>query len=176
MKSEIVLLAYSGGLDTSAIIPWLIHERGYQVVAYCADLGGGTLDPKVLRDRARVAGACDLILEDLQETFASQFLFPLVRAGAIYEEEYLLGTAIARPLIAERMVHFAHQLGAKILGHGATGKGNDQIRFEKSWAYLAPELHILAPWKEWNFCTPPTREDPLKESIDQTHPRNSMAT
>lgn len=150
MDKPKVILAYSGGLDTSAIIPWLRENRNCDVVAYCADLGNSP-DQKLLEKKARKSGASDFIFENLQERFASEFVFPLVRASAIYEEEYLLGTAIARPLIAERVAYFAKKLNAKAVAHGGTGKGNDQFRFERSWAFLIPEIDIIAPWKEWEF-------------------------
>lgn len=153
-----VLLAFSGGLDTSAIVPWLTDEKNLEVFAYCADLGHGP-DPKQLEAKAKRLGATELIFEDLKETFTRDFVFPLVRAGAIYQDDYLLGTSVARPLIAERSAYWAHKMGMDFLSHGATGKGNDQLRFERSWSYLNPEITILAPWKEWSFTG---REDLVK--------------
>lgn len=150
MPKNRVLLAYSGGLDTSAIIPWLIENENAEVIAYCSDLGNSP-DFKFLDERARTLGAVEFIFEDLREHFAQQFVFPAIRAGATYQDDYLLGTAIGRPLITERMAHFALKYGCTAVAHGATGKGNDQLRFEKSLAYLVPQLRIIAPWKTWNF-------------------------
>lgn len=145
-----ILLAFSGGLDTSAIIPWLKDTYGAEVIAYCADLGNAP-DGAFLKDWAAKLGASDFIFEDLKDKFASEFAFVSVRAGATYQDDYLLGTALGRPLIAERIAHFAKTLGCGAIAHGATGKGNDQLRFEKSWAYLAPEIEVIAPWKKWDF-------------------------
>jgi argininosuccinate synthase len=149
MKPKIIL-AYSGGLDTSAIIPWLIKEYNADVIAYCCDLGN-LPDEKWLRDRAIGLGASEFIFEDLKEKFSTEFVYPMVRAGATYQDDYMLGTAIARPLIAERVADQARILGAQAIAHGATGKGNDQLRFENAWAYLVPDLKIIAPWKIWQF-------------------------
>ena len=145
-----ILLAYSGGLDTSAIIPWLKEQYGCEVIAYCADLGDSPDEGK-LRDKALEHGASRLIFEDLRKPFVEDFVFPMLRAQAVYQDDYLLGTAIARPLIAQRMAHHAIEAGCTGVAHGATGKGNDQIRFEKALAYLAPGLEIIAPWKVWDF-------------------------
>jgi len=146
--SNKTILAYSGGLDTSAIIPWLIENYSTEVVAYCCDLGN---QPEVekIRTNAFKYGATDFIFEDLKDEFVNHFAYKALRAGATYQGEYLLGTAIARPLIAERIAAYAKKHGAQYIAHGATGKGNDHIRFEKSWAYLLPEVEILAPWKIW---------------------------
>lgn len=145
-----VLLAFSGGLDTSAIIPWLKETYDAEVIAYCSDLGNAP-DGAYLDKWSRQLGASDFVFEDLKDRFAKDFAFHAVRAGATYQDDYLLGTALGRPLIAERMAHFAKKLGATAIAHGATGKGNDQLRFEKSWAYLAPELKVIAPWKIWSY-------------------------
>jgi argininosuccinate synthase len=150
MKKNKVLLAFSGGLDTSAIVPWLIENHDAEVIAYCSDLGNAP-DEKYLEGWAKELGAKSFIFEDLRDRFASEFAFAAVRAGAVYQDDYLLGTALGRPLIAERMAHFARELGANAIAHGATGKGNDQLRFEKSWAYLVPEVQVIAPWKVWDF-------------------------
>jgi len=145
-----IVLAYSGGLDTSVILGWLRQEYKAEVVAFCADLGQGEeLDP--VRAKAEAAGACDVVIEDLRETFVRDFLFPMLRANATYEQGYLLGTSIARPLIAQRQAEVALAHGADAVAHGATGKGNDQVRFELTFAALAPELRIIAPWREWDF-------------------------
>jgi argininosuccinate synthase len=152
MAKQKVVLAFSGGLDTSAIIPWLRENRDAEVVAYCADMGNAP-DAQYLTKWAEQLGAAEFIFEDLQERFVHDFVYPAVRAGAKYQESYLLGTALGRPLIAERLVHFAAKQGATQVIHGATGKGNDQIRFENSIAYLAPQLQIVAPWREWKFTS-----------------------
>jgi argininosuccinate synthase len=145
-----IVLAYSGGLDTSVILRWLIDHYGAEVIAFCADLGQGE-ELSGLPEKARGTGAVKTIVEDLREEFARDYVFPMFRAGAIYESQYLLGTSIARPLIAQRQVAIARQEGADAVAHGATGKGNDQVRFELTYAALAPELRVVAPWREWKF-------------------------
>src|ERR1700722_1283444 len=145
-----ILLAFSGGLDTSAIIPWLKENYEAEVIAYCSDLGNSP-NGESLKKWAFKLGASDFIFEDLKDTFASRFAFSAVRASATYQDDYLLGTSLGRPLIAERMAHFAKKMGATAISHGCTGKGNDQLRFERSWAYLVPELEIIAPWRIWDF-------------------------
>ncbi len=149
MKKKIIL-AYSGGLDTSAIIPWLIENYDAEVIAYCSDLGNAP-DAEWLKSRAMELGASKFIFEDLKEELVADYVFPAIRAGAIYQDDYLLGTALGRPLISERVAAIANELGASAICHGATGKGNDQIRFERAWAYLAPEVEVIAPWKIWEF-------------------------
>ncbi len=145
-----VVLAYSGGLDTSIIVPWLKENYGCEVVAFTADLGQGEeLDG--LEEKALASGASQFILKDLREEFASDYLFRLLRSGAVYERKYLLGTAIARPLIAKYQVDIAHQVGADAVAHGATGKGNDQVRFELTYMALDPRLKVIAPWREWHI-------------------------
>jgi len=145
-----VVLAYSGGLDTSVILRWLIETYRCEVVAYCADLGQGEeLIP--IRDKALRTGAASVHIVDLREEFVRDFVFPMLRANAVYEGAYLLGTSIARPLIAKCQVEVARQERADGLSHGATGKGNDQVRFELTYAALAPELAVIAPWREWEF-------------------------
>lgn len=145
-----VVLAYSGGLDTSVILKWLQTERNYSVIAYAADIGQkGELGN--LPEKAKDAGALKCIVSDLREEFARDFIFPMLRAGAIYEDRYLLGTSIARPLIAKEQVRIAREENADAVSHGATGKGNDQVRFELSYAALAPELKVIAPWREWDL-------------------------
>jgi argininosuccinate synthase len=144
------VLAYSGGLDTSVILRWLVETYGAEVVAFCADLGQEEeLDG--LDAKARATGAVQCIVEDLREEFVRDFVFPMLRAGAIYESQYLLGTSIARPLIAKRQVEIARQEHADAVAHGATGKGNDQVRFELTFAALGPELTIIAPWRTWDM-------------------------
>jgi argininosuccinate synthase len=146
-----IVLAYSGGLDTSVILRWLVERYGAEVVAFCADLGQGE-ELAGLDDKARRTGAVKTIVEDLREEFARDFVFPMFRAGAVYEGQYLLGTSIARPLIAQRQVAVARSEGADAVAHGATGKGNDQVRFELTYAALGPELRVIAPWREWDFA------------------------
>jgi argininosuccinate synthase len=152
-----VVLAYSGGLDTSIIVPWLREQYGAEVVCFCADLGQGE-ELSGLRQRALASGASDCVIEDLREAFARDFLFPMLQAGAVYEHDYLLGTAIARPLIAARQVALAQAVGADALAHGCTGKGNDQVRFELTFQALAPRLKVIAPWREWDIRS---RDDAL---------------
>ncbi len=145
-----VVLAYSGGLDTSVILRWLIETYRCEVVAYCADLGqGDELIP--IRDKALRTGASRVHIKDLREEFVRDFVFPMLRSNAVYEGAYLMGTSIARPLIAKCQVEVAREEGADALSHGATGKGNDQVRFELTYAALAPELHVIAPWREWDL-------------------------
>jgi argininosuccinate synthase len=145
-----IVLAYSGGLDTSVILRWLIETYGAEVVAFTADLGQGEeLIP--IRDKARRTGAAAVHVADLREEFVRDFVFPVLRANAVYESGYLLGTSFARPLIAKKQVEVALAEGADAVAHGATGKGNDQVRFELTYAALAPELAIVAPWREWDL-------------------------
>ena len=145
-----VLLAYSGGLDTSVILCWLREKYQAEVVAYCADLGQEE-ELKGLRPKAKRTGASKVYIEDLQAEFARDFIYPMMRAGAIYENQYFLGTSIARPLIAKRMVEIAREEKADAIAHGATGKGNDQVRFELTAAALAPEIDVIAPWRDATF-------------------------
>src|SRR3954452_15862704 len=146
-----IVLAYSGGLDTSVILPWL-KERypGVKLVAFAAELGQGD-ELKGIEDKAYKSGADEVVVMDLREEFARHYCFPMLRAHAVYEQDYLLGTSIARPLIAAKQVEVARQTGADAVGHGATGKGNDQVRFELTYMALAPELKIIAPWKDPRF-------------------------
>ncbi len=145
-----VVLAYSGGLDTSVILRWLIERYRCDVIAYCADLGQGEeLIP--IRDKALRTGASEVHVVDLREEFVRDFLFPMLRANACYEGSYLLGTSIARPLIARAQVDIALKENADAVAHGATGKGNDQVRFELTYAALAPHLRVIAPWREWDL-------------------------
>lgn len=154
---EKVVLAYSGGLDTSIIIPWLKENYGYEVIAFCADLGQGEeLDP--VRDKAIKSGASKIYVEDLKEEFVRDYIFPVLKAGAVYEKKYLLGTSFARPLIAKKMVEIAEKEKAVAICHGATGKGNDQVRFELGVKALNPDLKIIAPWREWDIKS---REDAI---------------
>jgi argininosuccinate synthase len=145
-----IVLAYSGGLDTSVILAWLKESYQAELVAFCANIGQEE-ELKGLATKARRTGACKLYIDDLREEFASDFIFPMMQAGAIYENQYFLGTSIARPLIAKRMVEIAQQEGAEAIAHGATGKGNDQVRFELTAAALAPDLQVIAPWRDARF-------------------------
>ncbi len=150
MSKMKVVLAYSGGLDTSIIIPWLRENYGCEIVAMAADVGQGEeLEP--LREKAVRSGASKLYIEDLRETFVNDYVFPTLKSGAVYEGKYLLGTSFARPIIAKRLVEIAEKEGAQAVAHGATGKGNDQVRFELTVKALAPHLKIIAPWREWDI-------------------------
>ncbi len=144
------VLAYSGGLDTSVILKWLEEEYGCEVVTFTADLGQGE-EVEPARAKAEALGVKKIYIEDLREEFAADFVFPMFRANAIYEGEYLLGTSIARPLIAKRLVEIARETGADAISHGATGKGNDQVRFELGAYALSPDVHVIAPWREWDL-------------------------
>jgi argininosuccinate synthase len=155
--AEKVVLAYSGGLDTSIIIPWLNENYGYDVIAFVADVGQGE-DIDAVVAKAYKTGAKKVVVKDLREEFLKEYVFPTVRAGAVYEHKYLLGTSIARPIIAKYQVEVALAEGATVLAHGCTGKGNDQVRFEHAFQALAPELKVVAPWREWNLVS---REDCL---------------
>jgi argininosuccinate synthase len=145
-----VVLAYSGGLDTSVILRWLIERYRCEVIAFCADLGQGE-ELITVRDKAKKTGAAAVHIVDLRETFVRDFIFPMLRGAAIYEGAYLLGTSIARPLIAQAQVDVARKEQADAVAHGATGKGNDQVRFELTYAALAPDLRVIAPWREWDL-------------------------
>lgn len=153
-----VVLAYSGGLDTSVIVPWLIENYGCEVVCFCANVGQGDEDLTKLEQKAINSGASQLIVHDMREEFAADYLFPMLKAGAVYEHKYLLGTSVARPQIAKHLVDVAHQVGADAIAHGATGKGNDQVRFELTVMALDPRLKIIAPWREWDIRS---REDAI---------------
>src|SRR3954468_16320145 len=152
-----IALAYSGGLDTSIIVPWLKENYDARVVCVAADVGQGT-ELEGVRQKAIASGADECFVEDLREEFITSFVYPTLRAGAIYGRKYLLGTSMARPLIARRQVEIARQVGADALAHGCTGKGNDQVRFELTYAAFAPELPVIAPWREWNIRS---REDAI---------------
>jgi argininosuccinate synthase len=151
-----VVLAYSGGLDTSIIVTWLKEAYGCEVVCFTADIGQGVGETASLAKRAKESGASRLISEDLREEFARDYIFPLLRSGAVYEGKYLLGTSIARPLIAKHQVLAAEQVGADAVAHGCTGKGNDQVRFELTYTAINPRLKVIAPWREWDIRS---RED-----------------
>src|SRR5947209_9695243 len=147
----LVVLGYSGGLDTSAIVPWLRERYGARVLCFAADVGQGAGELHGLAEKAKRSGAEDCVVEDLRDEFVRDFVFPSLRAGAVYARTYLLGTSMARPLTAARQVALAQKVGAQALAHGCTGKGNDQVRFELTYAALGPELRIIAPWREWEF-------------------------
>lgn len=155
MSKEKVVLAYSGGLDTSIIIPWLKENYDYEVIAVCGDVGQGK-ETEGLEERAKKAGASKLYIEDLRDEYVKDYIFPTLKAGAVYEGKYLLGTSHARPIIAKKLVEIAHKEGAVAICHGATGKGNDQVRFELTVKALDPSLKIIAPWRIWNIKS---RED-----------------
>jgi len=157
-KPKKVALAYSGGLDTSVIIPWLKENYGCQVVAVCGNIGQGDEELEGLEEKARQTGASEVYIEDMREEFVTEYLWRLVRAGAVYEHKYLLGTSVARPLLAKRQVEVALKTGCDALAHGCTGKGNDQVRFELTYKALAPHLRVIAPWREWSIVS---REDAL---------------
>jgi argininosuccinate synthase len=165
-KVNKVVLAYSGGLDTSIIIPWLKENYGAEVIAFSADIGQGS-ELKGLEEKAIRTGASKCIIEDLREEFISEFALPVLRAGAIYERKYLLGTSFARPLIARRQVEIAEQENADAVAHGCTGKGNDQVRFELAFKALNPKLKIIAPWREWDIKS---REDAIDYAQDRKIP------
>lgn len=175
---EKVVLAYSGGLDTSIIIPWLKENYSYDVIAMVGDVGQGDDIEAVVR-KAYATGAKKVIVEDLREVFLTGYVFPALKAGAVYEHKYLLGTSLARPVIAKHQVEVALREGATAVAHGCTGKGNDQVRFELTYQALAPELKIIAPWREWNLKS---REDcldyaeqhgiPVAQSREKIHSRD----
>ncbi|MEW5961808.1 MAG: argininosuccinate synthase [Chloroflexota bacterium] len=165
-KVKKVVLAYSGGLDTSVIVPWLKNNYGGEVICMCANLGQAE-ELSGLEEKALASGASKFYLEDLREEFITQYIFPTLRAGAIYERKYLLGTSFARPLIARRLVEIAELEGADAVSHGATGKGNDQVRFELTFQALNPRLRIIAPWREWNIRS---REDALDYAVEYNVP------
>jgi len=150
MKVKRVVLAYSGGLDTSVILRWLIDKYGCQVIAYCADLGQEE-DLEAIKQKALRTGASKVVVDDLREEFVQQYIFPMLRANAVYEGAYLLGTSIARPLIAKRQIDVAIREKADAVAHGATGKGNDQVRFELTYYALKPDVKVIAPWRLWDL-------------------------
>ncbi len=157
-KPKKVILAYSGGLDTSIIIPWLMETYHCEVIAMVGDIGQGD-DMQAVAEKARTTGAAKVVIEDQREEFVTGFLWRLVRSGAVYEHKYLLGTSIARPLLARRQVEVAMQEGADAVAHGCTGKGNDQVRFELTYKAFAPHLTVISPWREWSIRS---REDALE--------------
>ena len=158
IKVKRAALAYSGGLDTSIIVPWLKEHYGCEVVCYCSDVGQGGEELTGLEAKAKKIGAAEVIVEDLRVPFVRDFCFPALRAGAVYEGRYLLGTSLARPLIASRQVWAAQRTHSDALAHGCTGKGTDPVRFELAYMALAPELPVIAPWREWDISS---REEAL---------------
>ena len=166
MSKEKIVLAYSGGLDTSIIIPWLKENYDAEVIAVAADVAQGEeLEP--LREKAIKTGASKIYIEDVTEEFITDFIYPTMKAGAVYEGQYLLGTSFARPIIAKRMVEIAEKEGATAICHGATGKGNDQVRFELTIKALAPHLKIIAPWRIWDIKS---REEEIDYAIARNIP------
>src|SRR5512143_3970714 len=145
---QTIVLAYSGGLDTSIIVPWLREHYDARVICVAADVGQGADELLGVREKALASGAAECYVEDLRREFVEDFIYPTLRAGAIYNRKYLLGTSMARPIIAKRQVEVALAVGADALAHGCTGKGNDQVRFELTYMTFAPELRVIAPWRE----------------------------
>ncbi|MGO9095061.1 MAG: argininosuccinate synthase [Bryobacteraceae bacterium] len=166
-KPQKVALAYSGGLDTSVIIPWLKENYGCQVVAVCGNIGQGDDELAGLEQKALRTGASEVYVEDLREEFVRDYLWRMVRSGAVYEHKYLLGTSVARPLLAKRQVEVALRTGCDALAHGCTGKGNDQVRFELTYKALAPHLRVIAPWREWDIRS---REDAIAYAASRQIP------
>lgn len=168
-----VVLAYSGGLDTSAIVPWLKENYDCEVVAFVANVGQGDDELQGVEQKAKASGASECYVVDLREKLANEVIFPTLTTGAIYEDQYLLGTALARPVIAEAQVEVARLVGADALSHGCTGKGNDQVRFESAFAALAPDLKVIAPWREWQLRS---RPDLLNYLAERSIPCSASAT
>ncbi len=170
-----IVLAYSGGLDTSVLLSWIKEKYNAEMIAFCADVGQQE-ELKGLDKKALKSGASKIYIDDLSEEFARDFIFPMMQAGAIYENQYFLGTSIARPLIAKRMVEIARQEGAEYIAHGATGKGNDQVRFELTAAALAPELQVIAPWRDASFRAQfPGRAEMIQYCADKKIPVEASA-
>ncbi|MBV8842772.1 MAG: argininosuccinate synthase [Bryobacterales bacterium] len=172
-KAKKVALAYSGGLDTSIIIPWLKENYGCEVVAVCGDIGQGGDELEGLEAKARKTGASEVFVADMREEFVSEYLWKLVRAGGEYEYKYLLGTSIARPLLAKKQAEVALATGCDALAHGCTGKGNDQVRFELTYKATAPHLPVIAPWREWNIVS---REDAIAYAAKHNVPISQTTT
>lgn len=172
-KPKKVALAYSGGLDTSIIIPWLKQNYQCEVVAVCGNIGQGDEELEGLEEKALKTGASEVHIEDMREEFVQDYLWPLVRSGAVYEHKYLLGTSIARPLLAKKQVEVALRTGCDGLSHGCTGKGNDQVRFELTYKALAPKLAVISPWREWDIVS---REDALAYAAKNNVPVSATTT
>ncbi|MFC1236898.1 argininosuccinate synthase [Vibrio sp. F74] len=160
-----VVVAYSGGLDTSVIIPWLKENYNCEVVAFVADVGQGAEELEGVEEKALASGASEVYIGDLKEEMVKDYIYPSLKTGALYEGKYLLGTSMARPIIAKAQVECARKVGADALAHGCTGKGNDQVRFEGAFAALAPDLHVIAPWREWDLVS-------REECLDYLEARN----
>src|SRR5438477_5954736 len=173
LKPNKVALAYSGGLDTSIIIPWLKENYGCEIAAVCGDIGQGEDELKGLEEKARKTGASEVYVADMREECVTGYLWKLVRAGGVYEHKYLLGTSIARPLLAKKQVEVALATGCDALAHGCTGKGNDQVRFELTYKALAPHLPVIAPWREWNIVS---REDAIDYAREHNVPISASTT
>jgi argininosuccinate synthase len=168
-----IVLAYSGGLDTSIIVPWLKEHYDAEVICVAADIGQGEGELDGIVEKALQSGAASCTVEDLRQEFVESFVYPTLRAGAIYNRKYLLGTSIARPLIARRQVEVARAIGADALAHGCTGKGNDQVRFELTYMSFAPEMKVIAPWREWDIRS---REDALAYAASRKIPVSASTT
>ena len=166
---QTIVLAYSGGLDTSIIVPWLREHYDARVICVAADVGQGEDELRGVREKALASGAAECYVEDLRREFVESFIFPTLRAGAVYNRKYLLGTSMARPIIAKRQVDVARAVGADALAHGCTGKGNDQVRFELTYMTCAPDMKVIAPWREpaWNIRS---REDALAYAAERNIP------
>ncbi len=167
-----VVLAYSGGLDTSTIIPWLIENYQCEVYAFVADVGQGAEELEGIEQKALASGATDCVVADLKDAFVGEFIYPALKTGAVYEDGYLLGTSLARPIIAKAQVDYALSIGADALCHGCTGKGNDQVRFESVFATFAPQLTVIAPWRIWDLKS---REDCLDYLAERNIPCSASA-
>ncbi|MGF1699917.1 argininosuccinate synthase [Photobacterium makurazakiensis] len=181
-KVSKVVLAYSGGLDTSAIIPWLKENYDCEVVAFVADVGQGEAELEGIEEKAIASGASSCYIADLKEEMVADYIYPSLKTGAIYEGKYLLGTSMARPIIAKAQVECALEVGADALCHGCTGKGNDQVRFESAYAALAPQLTVLAPWREWDLRSREAlldylaeRKIPCTASLEKIYSRDANA-
>ncbi|MEJ2764532.1 argininosuccinate synthase [Photobacterium sp. MCCC 1A19761] len=177
-----VVLAYSGGLDTSAIIPWLKENYGCEVVAFVADVGQGEAELEGIEEKALASGASACYIADLKDEMVADYIYPSLKTGAIYEGKYLLGTSMARPIIAKAQVECALEVGADALCHGCTGKGNDQVRFESAYAALAPQLTVIAPWREWDLRSREAlldylaeRKIPCTASLEKIYSRDANA-
>ncbi len=173
IQAKKVALAYSGGLDTSIIMPWLKENYGCDVVAVCGDIGQGGDELHGLKAKAKKTGAKEVHIEDMREEFVTEYLWKLVRSGGVYEHKYLLGTSIARPLLAKKQVEVALATGCDALAHGCTGKGNDQVRFELTYKALAPQLPVIAPWREWDIIS---REDAIEYAKSRNVPISVSTT
>ena len=171
-KKKKVVLAFSGGLDTSVILKWLQNERNLEVVTFTADIGQGS-EVKEAKDKALKLGVKEIFIDDLKEDFVKDYVFPMFRANAVYEGYYLLGTSIARPLIAKKQLEIAKKVDADFVAHGSTGKGNDQIRFELGYYALNPKIKVIAPWREWNLKSRKDLIEYAKKSQISVSPENS---